>query len=68
MIDSDISDWVIGTSLSVICVCISLYIYMYMESIKIQLKGEAAPVHTMKAYGELGMFYLHSVYSFFHIQ
>ena len=68
MIDSDISDWVIGTSVGVICVCISLYIYMYVESIKMQVKGEVAPVHTMKTYGELGMFYLHSVYSFFHIQ
>ena len=68
MIDSVISDWVIGTSVSVICVYISLYIYMYVESIKIQVKGEVASLHTMKAYGELRIFYLHSVYSFFHIQ
>jgi len=64
MIDSDISDWVIGTSISVI----SLYIYMYVESFKLNVKGEVAPVHTKKAYGQLGVFYLHSVYSFFHIQ
>ena len=68
MIDSDISDLAIGTSVSVIYVCISLYIYMYVESIKIQVKGEVAPVHTMKACGELGIFYLHSVYSLFYIQ
>jgi len=32
------------------------------------VKGEVAPVHTMKACGELGIFYLHSVYSLFYIQ
>jgi hypothetical protein len=61
MIDSDISDLAVGTSISVI----SLYIDMYEESFKIQVKGKVAPVHTMKANWELGVFYLHSVYSYF---
>ena len=68
MIDSDISDSVIGISISVIYMCISFYMYMCVESFKVQMKGEVAPVHSMKSYGELGLFYLHSVYSFFHIQ
>jgi hypothetical protein len=66
MIDSDISDRVIGTSISVMYVCISLHIYMYVESFKIQVRGEVALVHTMKEYGELGVFYLHCLFIFSH--